>query len=95
MGCMDKMGKEGMMEGKHMMMPMMMGKSMVATTDGGVVVMLGNKLFKYDKNLVLKNEAELKIDKEAMHGMMEKKEGCCKQHKMKKENDPMSEKDAK
>jgi hypothetical protein len=45
-------------------MTQMMGatqKQMVAINDGGVVVMVGNKLFKYDKDLNLIKEAELKI----------------------------------
>ena len=61
---------------------MMMGKSLVATEDGGVVVMCCNKLFKYDKDLVLQKEAEIKIDMEAMHKMMEK---CPMSGKMKSE----------
>ena len=54
------MGEGGMMGGMmagHGMKPMMMGKmmerQMVATSDGGVVVLVGNKLLKYDKSLVL------------------------------------------
>ena len=62
--------------------PIMMGKSLVATEDGGVVVMCCNKLFKYDKDLVLQKEAEIKIDMEAMHKMMEK---CPMSGKMKSE----------
>jgi hypothetical protein len=62
----------GMMEkGKMMgMSHMMMSRSLVATTDGGVVVMAGNKLQKYDKDLMLVKEVELKIDMEAMKKMM-------------------------
>ena len=51
--------------GKHggdkagMMKKMMMHKQMVATKDGGVVVMIGNKLLKYDRKLKLTNEAEI------------------------------------
>jgi hypothetical protein len=35
---------------------------MVATTDHGVVVMVGNKLYKYDRNLRLIKEQEIKIN---------------------------------
>ncbi len=45
------------------MMMQMMGtiqKQMVATNDGGVIVMTGNKLLKYDKDLNLVKEVELK-----------------------------------
>ena len=72
----------GKMQGMGHCCEMMMGKSLVATEDGGVVVMLGNKLFKYDKDLVLQKEAEIKIDKEFMQKMMEK---CPMSGKMKSE----------
>ncbi|MBN1870433.1 MAG: hypothetical protein JW847_07670 [Candidatus Omnitrophica bacterium] len=77
------MGK-GMMKGGLMMkgqMPNMMGqmmqKSMVATSDGGVIVLAGNKLFKYDKDLNLIKEVEIKVDMKAMHkDMMEMMKDC-------------------
>ena len=72
----------GKMQGMGHCCEMMMGKSLVATEDGGVVVLLGNKLFKYDKDLVLQKEAEIKIDKEFMQKMMEK---CPMSGKMKSE----------
>ena len=76
------------------MMKNMMSKFIVATEDNGVVVMIGNKLFKYDKNLKLKNEAELKIDMEAMHKkMMEIKEKCPMCHKMMEKSDKTMLKD--
>jgi hypothetical protein len=64
------MGRGGMMDVNDMMMrggmmgmhPMMYSSSLVATTDGGVVVMMGNKLIKYDKDLNLVKEVEIKID---------------------------------
>ena len=67
------MGK-GMMDGKRMgmcpMMKSMMERSVVATSDGGVVVAMGNKLTKYDKDLNVVKEAELKMDMEGMQKMM-------------------------
>ena len=49
--------------GKGMMCPMMgSGISMVAGPDGGVFVLAGNKLMKYDSNLSLKKEVEIKAD---------------------------------
>jgi len=51
----------------------MMQKEMIATEDGGVVVLVGNKLIKYDKNLNVVKEAEIKIDTE---GMMKKMKEC-------------------
>ncbi len=59
MGQQQQMGqgmKGGMMHG-------MMSGQMVATNDGGVIVMMGNKLYKYDKDLNLKKEVEIKMQK--------------------------------
>ena len=73
-GMMGMMGK-GMMDGKMMgmcpMMKSMMGRSVVATNDGGVVVVTGNKLIKYDKDLNVVKEVELKMDMEAMKKNMD------------------------
>jgi hypothetical protein len=74
----------GKMHGMGHGCPMMMGKSLVATADGGVVVMCCNKLFKYDKDLVLQKEAEIKIDMKNMQKMMEK---CPMHGKMKSEGE--------
>ncbi len=54
-----QMGKEEM---GRMAMQMMgaMQKQMVSTNDGGVIVWAGDKLFKYDKDLNLVKEVELK-----------------------------------
>ena len=75
------MGK-GMMKGGMMgmcpMHGMMMGKSeMVAAQDGGVIVMAGNKLYKYDKDLNLVKEAKVKMDMEDMQKMMAEMKGKC------------------
>jgi hypothetical protein len=66
----------------------MMGKSLVATADGGVVVWLGNKLLKYDNDLVLQKEVEIKIDIEGMQKMMKK---CSTSEKMTREGDTKKE----
>ena len=61
-------------DGKCPMCGMMMGsmqKSMVSV-DGGVVVMAGNRLMKYDKDLNLVKEAEVKVDMKKMHEEMMK-----------------------
>ncbi len=71
------MGKKDMM-GKGMMGCMttkgMMGKTVTPTSDGGVVVLAGNQLFKYDKGLKLVNKAEVPVDMDMMQkdmmGMM-------------------------
>jgi hypothetical protein len=83
------MGGKGMMMAKSKMMGMdnmcrmMMSKSLVATSDGGVIVLIGNKLQKYDKDLVLKKEAEIKLDMESMQKiMMQMMEKCPMHEKM-------------
>jgi len=53
-----------------MMMGSMMAKSVAATGDGGIVVMAGNKLIKYDKDLNLVKEVEVKMDMEGMQKKM-------------------------
>jgi hypothetical protein len=58
-GMMGGMGKCHMMGG-------MMNKSMVATSDGGVVVLAGQTITKYDKNLNVVKEAQIKMDKSMM-----------------------------
>lgn len=52
----DCAGKHAMM-GKMPMMAMMQGKAqMLAASDGGVFVLAGNKLIKYDQNLTVVKE---------------------------------------
>jgi len=68
------MGKMGMM---GPMMQGMMQKTVVATTDGGVIVAAGNKLMKYDKDLNLVKEVEIKIDMAAMKEHMQKMQENC------------------
>ncbi|MFH1413701.1 MAG: hypothetical protein ABIG56_02530 [Candidatus Omnitrophota bacterium] len=52
------MGKEGKAD-MHKKMMGMMEKKIVATEDGGVAILFGNKLLKYDKNLKLIKEVEI------------------------------------
>jgi hypothetical protein len=55
----------------------MMAKTVVATSDGGVVVVVGDRIIKYDKNLNLVKEAEIKMDVGAMQRkMIEMKKDC-------------------
>ncbi len=49
-----------------LMMKGMMEKLVIAAADGGVIVLAGNKLIKYDKDLNLVKEVEIKIDMEGM-----------------------------
>jgi hypothetical protein len=60
-----------------MMMHNMMSCQMVATEDGGVIIMGFGKLTKYDKNLDMVKSVDMKIDTEAMKKMMtEMMEAC-------------------
>ena len=55
----DKAGKKDMMDMKGMKMHGMMDRSIVATSDGGLVIIKGDHLIKYDRNLRLVNQADL------------------------------------
>ena len=87
----EKQEMMGMM--KHGMMMNMTRKDMIATSDGGVVIIIGNKIIKYDRNLKLVNQADLpqaedmsKMMKECP--MMKKSKKCCGKDKGKdKEGD--------
>ena len=61
-------GQEGMM--MNDMGSMMSGSSLVATTDGGVVVLMGNELSKYDKDLNLVKQVEIKFNWDNWQKMM-------------------------
>jgi hypothetical protein len=68
-----------------MMCQCMMHKEMVATQDGGVVVMVDNKLLKYDKDLNMVKEVELKIDmKEKQEKMQQMMKECMEKCQMMK-----------
>ncbi len=58
-------------------MMMMEGKKLVATQDGGLVLMVGNKLIKYDASMNVVKEVEIKMDMEAMKNMMEDMKKNC------------------
>jgi hypothetical protein len=77
-----RMGMMRMCDTHRMVAQSIAQETIVPTTDGGVVIMVGNKLMKYDSSLNLIKEMELKIDYEAMQQQMqEMMEGCagCKQ----------------
>lgn len=88
------MGKKKMMGKRHMqgmMMKMMMHKEIIATKDGGIIVMTGNKLLKYDKDLKLKKEVEIKMDMEGMQKMMKEIKEKCSMYKEMMEEGGMME----
>ena len=87
-------GGMGMMQGgmggggMEMMHHGMMGQpSMVSSNDGGVIVMIGKTLYKYDKNLNLVKQVELPSDMPQMN-MMDKQ----KMNMMGNKDMPMTDK---
>ena len=68
-GMMDK-GMMMQMHGMMMKMGAMMNKTAFATTDGGFVVVSADKITKYDKDINVVKEVELKNDMDAMQKMM-------------------------
>lgn len=68
-GMMDDKGME--MKGGCPMMKHMMGPMVIPTSDGGVVVVTGNKMTKYDQDLDVIGQAEIKMDMDAMKMMKE------------------------
>jgi len=95
MDCNDMMHRGMMGKPMPMMCPMhmmmcqgMMQKEVVATSDGGVIVVVDNKLLKYDKNLNLVKEAELKIDVNEMKAKMQQMmKDCMEKCQMMKSQD--------
>lgn len=62
---MGMMGQPGQMHGCAacgMMTGAMMWKTMTATPDGGVIIAIGNRLIKYDNQLNVVKDTEMKID---------------------------------
>ena len=93
----DDMMDAGMMKMMMNMHGMMMrSPTMVVSNDGGVIVLTGSKLYKYDKNLNLVKEAEIKADMDCgmMGGMGGKKKMCCPGKKMMGQDDAAAEGEA-
>lgn len=79
-----EMGEAGMMGSHDMcgtMMSSMMGHCMVPSGDGGVIVMMGDKLQKYDRDLNLVKEVQVAIDMEHMSARMAQMMAMCPMHK--------------
>lgn len=55
----------------------MMGKEVVATQDGGIVVLMADKIIKYDKDLNKVKEATIEIDWQHMQDVMQKMQRQC------------------
>jgi len=61
----------------HMNKMAMCERKLVATQDGGVILMIGNKLIKYDASMNIVKEVEIKMDMEAMKNKMEEMRKNC------------------
>ena len=64
------MGQQGMAGQGMMGRGMMSGSSLAATEDGGAIVLMGNQLLKYDKDLNLVKKVEINIDWESWNKTM-------------------------
>lgn len=63
------------------MMHPLMSRSLVETKDGGIVVMTGNRLMKFDKDLNFIKEVELPADRETIQKMKMRGMRDCPWHK--------------
>ncbi len=70
-GMMDSSAMCGMM-----MMHFMKPSAAFSTQDGGFIVIMGNKIMKFDRNADLKKEVEIKVDTTAMRKMMSQMQQC-------------------
>lgn len=62
----------------HMHKSMMMGeRKLIATQDGGAILIMGNKLIKYDAQMNVIKEVAITIDMEAMKKSMEEMKANC------------------
>ncbi len=64
------------MMGCGMMMGMATPQSVIPVEDG-IIVVVGNKLLKYDKNLNLKKEAQIEIDYEEIQARVQQMQQMC------------------
>ena len=72
---------------QKMAMRKIMGKTLVATSDGGVIVMIGNKLFKYDAELNLIGETKIKFDPRENKNLKIPRDKLLKRQKYMEESD--------
>ncbi len=86
--------KKGMMKDMPMMQGGMMGgmmkRQVVATSDGGVIIIVGNLLIKYDKDLELVEKTAIEISDEDMQRMtktMKQHRGMCREMCQEKRED--------
>ncbi|MBE0536175.1 MAG: hypothetical protein IH624_10950 [Phycisphaerae bacterium] len=67
----DEQGAMGMCPMHGGMMRSMMDRKVLPTEDGGVIVMIGCQLFKYDANLNLVGQTQVEVDLDAMQKKMQ------------------------
>lgn len=80
-------GKMMQMCDMHTMMAQCMTQeNLVATSDGGVVVLVGNQLMKYDDDLELVQQTEVQVDYQAMQSKMQKMMENCPMMKTMKDD---------
>lgn len=90
----DMHDKKEMKKDMPMMHGGMMKREVVPSGDGGVIVVVGNMLLKYDKNLELVKKSTIEISDKDMEQMMKKmKKKCAMCRKMMKEKTEKTEKD--
>ena len=74
--------KRDMSKMQDRMMGGMMKRQVVATEDGGVIIVAGNLLLKYDENLELVKKTSIDISAEDMQQMKNDCRGMCRQMMM-------------
>jgi hypothetical protein len=76
---MDRMqGKMPMMQARMSMMQGMMKPEVVPTQDGGIVIVMGGFILKYDSELNLVRKTEIEIGSDDMKAMMKKHKRMCR-----------------
>lgn len=84
------MGRKGMRGGSggkmeksimHGVIKSMMAESIIETNDGNIVVMTGDRVIKYDKDLNLLKEVKIEMDFERMKNMLKELRAMCPMRK--------------
>jgi uncharacterized membrane protein (Fun14 family) len=67
----------GGMRGCGMMLGLMTPRAVIPIDDNTIIVVVGNRLLKYDKNLKLREEATIEVDYEQMRNLMKRAWESC------------------
>jgi hypothetical protein len=84
---MERKGMMGMCPAHMMMREHVMKKEIIATQDGGVIVIAAGKLYKYDKDINLVKEVEMKCDVDMKEKMGNMREECMEKCQMMKQGE--------